>query len=521
LRFWLPWIVIGLSVVLAVILWSWPAHNPHLQRGPRTLASIGLVILTILSISIWAVFFSGWSWWLRLGTLALPFVLMGACWSALTVRFSGDMVPLVQFGWTADQDESLEAHRREHEKPAYPGSVDLKQVLPSDFPEYRGRRRDGIVTGPALARNWADPPPCLWRQPVGGGYSSFAVVGDIAITLEQRRDQESVVCYDATTGRERWLYAYTARFSEKLGGIGPRATPTIAESDVFSLGATGTLVCLEADSGQLKWSVNILKDNKNISWGMSGSPLVYDQIVVVNPGAQVPSAAGKALVAYDRNTGKPVWSSASTHAGYSSPMLATLAGKRQILLFDGEGVGGYDATSGQELWRFPWQTYTEINVAQPIVLDDDQVFISSGYGTGCALLKVSHHDGRWSVEAVWRKKTMQSKFANPVAYRGYIYGLNDGTLGCIDQRTGERKWRGERYGHGQLLLAGDLLVILSEWGEIVLVEASPEGPREVAKFQAIEGKTWNYPALANGKIYVRNDMEMACYDLAGTHSATR
>jgi len=174
---------------------------------------------------------------------------------------------------------------------------------------------------------------------VGGGYSGFAVEGNALVTLEQRRDQEVVVCYDTASGAERWTYAYSALFAETLGGNGPRATPTIAGDSIYSLGAKGKLVCLDLKSGALRWEADILKENKNILWGMSGSPLVYEDVVVVNPGAQTAESAGRELVAYDRKSGKEKWHGGTHQAGYSSPMLATLAGRRQIVLFDGEGIG--------------------------------------------------------------------------------------------------------------------------------------------------------------------------------------
>ncbi len=311
-------------------------------------------------------------------------------------------------------------------------------------------------------------------------------------------------------------YAYPAHFSETLGGEGPRSTPTISKGEVFSLGATGMLDCLNGSTGEPKWSVNILEGNANIIWGMAGSPLVYDRVVVVNPGAQNKSTSGKALVAYDRSTGKPVWSAGDRRAGYSSPMLATIAGTRQIVLFDGQGLGGYDAKTGKELWQFKWdETLNGINVAQPLILENDRVFISSGYGIGCALVQVSRSGDQWSASQVWKNKAMRCRFNNPVVYKGDIYGLDEGLLVCLDPKTGQRKWREGRYGHGQLLLSGDLLVILSETGQLALVEANPQRYRELGRFPAIEGKTWNYLALMDGKAFVRNHLEMACYDLTG------
>jgi outer membrane protein assembly factor BamB len=249
---------------------------------------------------------------------------------------------------------------------------------------------------------------------------------------------------------------------------------------------------------------------------MSGSPLVYDRFVVVNPGKQEPSAKYGALTAFDRQTGDPVWNSGSTHAGYSSPMLTTLAGKRQVLLFDGAGIAGYDAEKGTGLWHLEWKTpqNEEIKVAQPVVLPGDRVFISSSYGNGCALLKVTaDEDGKLAATPLWKNMKMHCRFTSPVADDQYLYGLDEGVLVCLDQETGKPKWRGERYGHGQILRTGKQLLVLAEDGDLALVQATGDGNHELGRFPALEGHTWNYPTLAGGRAYVRNDREMACYDL--------
>jgi outer membrane protein assembly factor BamB len=467
---------------------------------------------------MWLVGLSGYPWRRRAGLfLAAVLLIVGVGWASVRrVQFTGDLVPIFRLRWERNRDLSLEASRRQQATVTAPIAIEFSGIKETDFPEYRGRQRDGIVHGPALRRDWkTQPPQLLWRQPSGGGYAAFAVAGNLAVSIEQRRDREAVVCYDTATGKELWVHDYPAHFSEKLGGDGPRATPTIADRSVFSLGATGQLVCLDLRSGTLTWQVNILQDNENLPWGMSGSPLVYDQVVVVNPGTQRPTAAGRAVVAYDRATGRQVWSTGSTKAGYSSPMLATLAGCRQILLLDGEILAGYEPQSGRELWRFPWPNFQDINVTQPVVLEGDRVFISSGYGKGCALLKIAESAGGWKVEPLWQNQSMHCKFTSPVAYRGFLYGLDDGILTCVDQETGKRKWRDGRYGHGQLLLADDLLIIQSENGKLVLVEATPEGHRELGSIPALDGRTWNTLAVADGKAYLRNSEEMACYDLAG------
>jgi len=504
-----PWAVLGLGACAIALLWTWlPPDWPDVWR---VLGTQAVILLTSLLLLLWMLFLSYFSWAVRGGILVVVVLAAGVLAAAVReVRFTGNMRPLLVWRWINPSDLALEEHRRAHAVGA-PAALELT-TLPTDFPEYRGRRRDGVVTGPALARDWgARPPRLLWKQPVGGGYAAFAIAGNLAVTIEQRRGEEALVAYDAVSGGERWSYAYPALFHEIMGGNGPRATPTVADGQVYALGGTGKLVCVDALTGKRRWEVDILEGNDNLSWGMCGAPLVYDAYVVVSPGSQRPGR--HTLVAYQRATGHKAWEAGQARGAYSSPMLATLAGVRQILLLDGEGLAGYDAGTGQELWRFPWETNQDINVAQPLVLDGDRVFISSGYGVGCALLEITQRDGKWAVQPVWRKRTMRCKFTSPVARGGHLYGLDEGILVCLDEKTGERQWRDGRYGHGQLLLSGDLLVILAESGELALVEASPAAYRELGRIAVFESKTWNCPALANGNVYVRNDQDMACYDL--------
>jgi outer membrane protein assembly factor BamB len=511
-RVWLPWLIFSSSILLLTAIWLWPSEA--FERPHRCVGTLVVISITAVLLAVWLIFWSGLRRALRTG-IALLGGLAGYIAYA-NVQFDGDMVPFFTLRTRWAHDALLESHRQKQAQAGRSTPVEVAGERPTDFPAYRGRNRDGVVIGPPLARKWQPSPPLLWRQPIGGGYSSFAVAGNALITIEQRRDHEAVTCYDATTGREHWVHSYPAFFSEKMGGDGPRATPTIDGGDVFSLGATGILCCLDLRTGKLKWSTDILEGNGNLPWGMSGSPLVYDEVVVVNPGVQQSAASGGAVVAYDRTTGKRRWRGGSTKAGYSSPMLATLAGKRQIVLLEGRQVGGYDATDGQPLWQYPWKTFSDINAAQPLALEGDKVFISSGYEKGCALLKLSQSGGKWSVQPLWGdhpSRALRCKFSSPVAYQGFIYGLDEGILACVDARTGKRKWKGGRYGNGQVLLAGDLLVILSESGKLVLVEATPEAERQLGSIQAIEGKTWNNFAIADGRAYVRNADEMACYDL--------
>jgi outer membrane protein assembly factor BamB len=512
LRLWLPILIALLGCLGLVAIWLNPSEN--MSHSDRMGATMGTTMATVSLLVIWFLAFGFSRFWLRLLLVA---ALIGCVVAAVkSVHFSGDFDPIVQFRWSPNRDDILEAYRKSQPSATVPASEPLPPDLPTDFLEYRGASRAGIVTGPILTGSWKPRPPSeLWRHPSGGGYAGFAVKGNLAFTIEQRRDKEAIVCYDAATGHELWLFDYPADFEEALGGPGPRTTPTIAANRVYSLGATGMLVCLDLATGAPQWSVNILENNENVRWAMSGSPLVYKNVVVVNPGSQQPSAEGHALVAYDRESGKELWHSGQHKAAYASPMLATLAGKRQLVILDADGLAGCDPSSGQEWWRYEWKSYMDINVAQPLILPGDRIFISAGYGHGCMLVQVSHKDGSWSAQPVWPevKKTMKCKFTSPVLYQGNIYGLDEGVLACIDADTGERKWRDGRYGHGQLLLTGDKLLILGETGKLVLVAADPKQFTELGSIQALNGKTWNCPALSNGKAYVRNDQEMACYRL--------
>jgi outer membrane protein assembly factor BamB len=521
LRFWLPRVIIALAALDAALIWLLPSEE--FFRAQRIFATVAMVVVCWLLLSLWVLLFSGYTWQRRLAVVFLPLVgvVAGGFTVIRGVHFDGGMAPILQYRWTPTQEEhdaSLEANRHGQARASDIAPTIPIAATPNDFPGYRGRDRDGIVKDLFLERDWKNhAPELLWKQPVGGGYAAFAIAGNIAITIEQRRDQEAVVCYDATSGHERWAYSYPAFFKEPLGGDGPRATPTLADGDVYSFGATGMLVCLDAATGRHKWSVNVLEDNDNIWWGMSGSPLVCDQLVIVNPGTQRASASGRAVVAFDRATGKEVWRAGATKAAYSSPMLASLAGRRQILIFDAEGLHGLDSADGHELWHFEWKSYQDINVAQPVVLGDDRVFISSGYNHGCAMLRIAETGGQWSAQPIWPEmpsRSMHCKFSSPVLLNGYLYGIDEGRIVCVDVASGKQKWKDGHFGHGQMLLVGDVLLVLSESGKLVLIDATPTGSHELASIPALQGeKTWNYPAVAGDRAYLRNSVEMACYKL--------
>lgn len=504
-----------LAVVVVGLAFVWLTPEDWLGRDMQSGITFFSICGSLALLTAWFFFFSGLSVRARLAALAIPvLILVAALVSVRRVEFTGNMFPSFDYRWTPDRTDVLESHRAARATRSTEVSTEPIVIGPRDVPDYRGFKRDGIVPGPALLNEWqARQPKVVWRQPVGGGYAAFVIVGPLLVTIEQRRDKEAVVAYEAATGVERWVYDYPALFSEPLGGDGPRATPTIRDGRVFALGATGVLSCLDLADGKLVWSKNILEVNQagNLAWGMSGSPLVYDGLILVNPGTQKGQDASRAILAFDAHTGELLFRGGKAMASYASPMLANLGGTRQVLIFDAEGLAGYDVATGQELWRTPWKSDHDVNAAQPIVLEHDRILISSA--NGCALLHVHETDREWKADTKWKTRSLCSHYANPIQHKDYAYGLDGGIMACVDLKTGKRVWKGGRYGHGQMLLSGDMLVVLSEKGELVLVEATPEAHRELGLIQAIDGKTWNNPALRNGRIFVRNHLEMAAYDL--------
>lgn len=386
---------------------------------------------------------------------------------------------------------------------------------PPDAPywtDFRGPRRDGHYRERPLLTKWpADGLKPIWKQPVGGGYASFVIAAGRAFTIEQRAQQEVVAAYDVATGRELWTNSWQALFREALGGDGPRATPTWAEGIVYALGGTGELRALDDTAGRVIWRTNILDDNgaRNLEWGMAASPLVVDDTLVVLPGGP----DGRSVVAYDRRTGARAWSALGDQQAYSSPMLVTLAGVRQILVFSATRLMGLSPDRGELLWDYPWRTDFDINAGQPIVLGDNRVFLSSGYGTGAAVIEVTPAGPRFSVREVWRNNRMKNQFTSSVVYEDFVYGLDGSILACVDATTGELRWKGGRYGYGQVLLANGHLIVLAENGDLALVRATPERHEEIVRFPALSGKTWNHPAIAGGYLLIRNLAEMAAFDL--------
>lgn len=378
--------------------------------------------------------------------------------------------------------------------------------------DFRGPNRDGRYDEKQVQTKWPEKGlQQLWKQPVGIGFASFVVADGRAYTIEQRRAQEVVTAYDVTTGRELWAQGWTAEFKDQTGD-GPRATPTWNDGRLYAVGATGEMRCLEAATGRIVWSKNILRDNgaENIPWGMAASPLVVDDKVIVMAGG----SGGKSVVAYNKMTGAPAWKALSDQSSYTSPMLVTLAGRRQVLAVTASRAAGLAPEDGSVIWETEWSNGSSINVSQPIIVDKNRFFISAGYGKGAAVVEVTGSGKSYSARKVWENVMMKNKFNSSVLHNGYVYGLDEGILTCLDVATGERKWKGGRYGYGQLLLASGHLIIISDSGELALVAAVPDKYSELSRFSALSGQTWNVPALTDGRLLVRNATEMACFNIS-------
>jgi outer membrane protein assembly factor BamB len=383
-----------------------------------------------------------------------------------------------------------------------------------DWSGFRGPQRDGIIRGVQIETDWSRSPPVeLWRRPIGPGWSSFAVHGNLVYTQEQRGEDEVVSCYDLATGEPVWRHRTAVRFWESNGGAGPRATPTLNNGRVYALGATGILNALDAEYGSLLWSRDMASDTgtKVPGWGFASSPLVAGDVVIV--------AAAGTLAAYDLSTGNPRWFGPAGGWGYSSPQGVTIDGVAQIVLLNGGGAMSVSPVDGTLLWEHRWSGGS---IVQPALTPDGTVLIASvdsaASGIGTRRIAVAHRAGGWTVEERWTSTGLKPSFNDLVIHKGHAFGFDSSILACIDLEDGRRAWKGGRYGHGQLVLLPDqdLLLVLSEEGELALVRAASDGFTELARFPAIDGKTWNHPVLVGDVLLVRNGEEMVAFRLSLT-----
>jgi len=469
------------------------------------------------------------------GWLGLPAIAALAFGYADLIRIdgiTGNLDAERSWRWTTTAEERFLASQKPAAAPAEsapeataPPALSPLVASAGDWPEFRGPNRDGHVRGVTIETDWQkNPPREVWRRLVGPGWSSFAVIGNVAYTQEQRGPSEAVVCFDVNTGREHWSHLDTARFEEIVAGAGPRATPTFHNGKLYALGGRGTLNCLDAATGKPFWSRDILKDagrEKPPEWGIASSPLIVQGLAIVFAGADPPNKDNpkpvKSVLAYDAESGDLKWFGGKGIHSYSSPQLATIAGALQVVIEDDHGLEAFDPASGQPLWNYEWLIKDMFRVCQPVVFDGQRVLVCTGMGGGTRQVTIAKEGEQWRATEDWASKDLEPYFNDFVLLGGYLYGFDGPIFTCLDLSTGKKQWKKGRYGHGQVLLVGDagLALIISDKGELVLAELTPKTLTERGRIQALKGKTWNHPVLtASGKLLVRNGEEMACYDLS-------
>ena len=478
-----------------------------------------------LALSSFPIVITVWTAWLFISRSFKPTVQrIGFCiamfltfayftlirWDGLDAMQAAEM----NWRWTLTKEQQfLTAHGAKAAKDN--GDVKSWALQPGDCPEFRGPQRDGVLAGVSIVADWNEQPPKqLWRKRVGPGWSGLIVVDGHIVTQEQRGKVESVVCYDAATGNELWAHDDSVRFEEALAGAGPRGTPTFAGGRIYALGGLGTLNCLKPESGEVIWSHDITKDADVPAadlpqWGYSVSPLVVDGLVVVFAGG----TSEKSVLAYRADDGKLAWTAAGGKQSYSSPQLATLSGQKQIVMHDTTAVRVLNIADGKEVWNHPNGSEMSLPMLQPHVVGPNDLVVS--ITPGMARVEVSPQRSEAEIAPRWETNKLRPDFSDFVIHKGCIYGLNDGILCCLDVETGNQVWKKSRLGHGQILLLADqdALLVSSDKGEIILISVNRDGQKELGRFQAIDGKTWNGPVLVGNRLFLRNAAEMAAYEI--------
>jgi outer membrane protein assembly factor BamB len=540
---------IGAPVLMIGAVWLTSRFvHPSISNGMMGMM-LPFFSIPVLSVALvlWAIVSRGFT--LRSRRIALVVIVLLACSVFTLLRtdgVTGDGQSQLRWRWTESAEQQLLTRsksevippaRRAAAEPASTSSAAPSALPPGGpsvppptstarseaatpraaaaagtwWPGFRGPNRDGVVRGLRIETDWTKTAPAeLWRRPIGPGWSSFAVQDDFIYTQEQRGEDEVVSCYRLTTGEPVWKHRDRVRFWESNAGPGPRATPTLHEGRVYTLGATGIVNALDARTGGRIWSRNAATDtDREIpDWGLASSPLVIDDRLVV-------AAAGH-LVAYDLANGTPRWFGPRGGGGYSSPHLANVGGVPQILLMRGTRTSSLDPTTGALLWEDTWDD--AVSIIQPAVIPEGDILVAAGDamgGKGLRRLAIAHGADGWSVRERWTSRGLKPYFNDYVVHKGHAFGFDGSILASVDLADGTRKWKGGRFGHGQLLLLADqdLLLVLSEDGELALIEASPDRFTELARVPALQGKTWNHPAIAGDIVLVRNGEEMAAFRL--------
>jgi outer membrane protein assembly factor BamB len=521
-----PWpLLLVLVSLLTALVWLKIGDGMG-DGGMNNVISYAVCLLGATIYWLWFVLCSRQS-----GRLRTVMLLVGSCGfiGAISVvridSWTGSMIPKVRWAWREPRDSQLPSVEVDGQD-----EVDLVSIGKDDFPGFLGQTRTATVPHITLSRDWTlTPPDLLWRVPCGSGWSGFAVVNDVAITQEQRRGQQVIVARSLADGSELWRYAQDGGYYSNLAGDGPRATPLVHDGLVFASDPLGRLTCLDGRDGSFIWGHDLRemygltkeREGQLIGYGRASSPIVHEgQLIVAAGGDLDGKSAG--IVAFSHRNGELLWEGPPRQLSYASPNVVTLAGRHQVVVTNESSVSGHDPETGDLLWEYPWpgSSSAAASNSQPTPVGAEQVLISKGYGQGSAMLRLVPSDGdRLDVEVVWKsRRSLRTKFTNPVVHASHIYALSDGILECVALETGKRVWRKGRYGHGQVLLVGlgvdALLLVMAEDGRLLLVDPRPDMPNEVlGEIEAFDEKVWNTLAVSGDRLVVRNAIEAACFRL--------
>lgn len=495
-------------MVIALIVTSIFLHKSIKTSMMGLMFTVYSIPLLSLAFVVWAAASRKLSTGMRSVTMVATILVFTGIWAFLrTDGMDAETHQEIVWRWAKSSEERLLGRVDDKLKSMPADSASMAKV--PEWPGFRGTYRNDIVNGARIATDWIKSPPVeKWRRPVGPGCSSFAIHGSLLFTQEQRGEYEMVTCYDINTGELVWKHGDKVRFWDSHAGAGPRSTPALYNGRVFTMGGTGILNALDERNGSVIWSHDAASDNgvKALPWGFTGSPLVINDVVII-------ALSGK-LAAYHAITGNLLWSGTDGGPGYSSPHLLSIDGVPQIILMSQSGAVSVEPANGKQLWHFKWPAGDRI--LQPAIIEGGDLLFGGEISSICRVA-VSHTQGEWTVKELWKSAAMKVNFNDFIIHKGYAYGFDGPAITCIDIKDGKGIWRGAPYrGFSVLLADQDLLLVLTERGELALAEATPGGFKELGKIKVLNEKTWNVPALAGNIIVVRNSNEMVAYRLPAT-----